>query len=149
MQAHLQGVEVEPAGGRDDDLAVENAALRQRIQEGLMQIWKVTIERSEVPALDEYARVAEHQRAKAVPLRLVEKLALGRKLVRHLGEHRLDWRGDRGGLRSGRHVKARPDRAATVRRHGPCGRRPSVAGAAELHGAETIRAVTIASPWRR
>ena len=76
MQAQLQRVEVEPARRRDDDLAVEHAAVRQRVEQRRVQLGKVAIERLEVAALDvDVAAAAKDDRAKAVPLRLERKVA--------------------------------------------------------------------------
>ncbi len=59
----------------------------------LVQLGEVAIERPQVAALDEDVRIAaKDDRAKAVPLRLVQKPAARRKRVGQLGEHRLDRR---------------------------------------------------------
>ena len=53
MQAHLQGIEVEPVRCGDHDLAVEHAAVGQTGPKRVVQLGKVAIERLEVAALDE------------------------------------------------------------------------------------------------
>src|SRR5438477_439659 len=64
MQAQLQRVEIEAARGGDDDLAVEHAALRQPLEQRVVQLGKVAIERTRIAALDEELRAAvEYQRA--------------------------------------------------------------------------------------
>jgi hypothetical protein len=60
-----------------------------------VQIREVPVEGAQVPALDEQVDAsAEHDRAKAVPLRLVEEIAGGKGLG-ELRQHRLDGRVDR------------------------------------------------------
>ena len=117
MQAQLQGVEVEPAGADDDDLAVDDAARRQPLGQHLVQIREVAVELAQVAALDRdlAAGAAEHQGAKAVPLRLEQELALGRQRLGDLGQHRLDRRGGKGIRPWRRH--AGPEQSA--RRLGP------------------------------
>ena len=67
-----------------------------RSSKRLVQLGKVAVERPQVAALDEHvARAAKDDRAKAVPLRLVEKAVAGGQLVGELREHRLDRRRDR------------------------------------------------------
>jgi hypothetical protein len=53
MQSKLKGVEVEAARRRDDDLAIEHAAVRQPGDQRVVQLGKVPIERTQVAALDE------------------------------------------------------------------------------------------------
>ncbi len=95
MQAHLEPIEIEPARRGDDDLAVDDTAVRQGVEHSVVQLRKVPIERLEVAALDEHvAPAAKDERAKAVPLGLEEKLVAARDLVRDFREHGLDRRGD-------------------------------------------------------
>ncbi len=54
MQPLLQGVEVEPVGADDDDLAVDDAAGRQPREQRLAQLGEVAIERAQVAALDRH-----------------------------------------------------------------------------------------------
>ena len=98
MQPQLERVEVESMIGGDDDLAVDHASLRQSVQQRVVQLGKVPIERPQIAALDVDVRfAAEHDRAEAVPLRLVQEIAgLGKRLG-ELREHRLDRRLDRKG----------------------------------------------------
>ena len=71
------------------------ARSRQRCAQRRLQLGEVAAQRLQVAALDvDLVAVAEHQRAKAVPLRLVQPaVALG-DLGRQLREHRLDGRRD-------------------------------------------------------
>ena len=64
-----------------------------RVEKRVVQLGKVAIERPQIAALDEHVgSAAKHDRAKPVPLRLVqERPALG-KLLGELREHRLDGR---------------------------------------------------------
>ena len=96
MQPQLERVEVEASSGRDHDLAVEHAARGQLLEQHLVKLGKVAVERLQIAALDEHVGgAAEHDRAKAVPLGLVQERALGRQLGRELRQHRLHGRGDR------------------------------------------------------
>jgi hypothetical protein len=103
MKAHLQGVEIEAVRRRDHDLAVEHAVFRQALEQRVVQLRKVAVERPQIAALDlETIALLEHDRPEAVPFRLVEHVALRREHVGELREHRLDRRRHRG-----RRVRAR------------------------------------------
>ena len=52
VQALLQGVEVEAVGAGDDDLAVDDRAVGQQVEEGGVQLGEVAVERAQVAALD-------------------------------------------------------------------------------------------------
>ena len=105
MQPQLEQVEIEPARRRDHDLAVHDAAVRQTGQQGVMQLGKVAVERTQVAALDEHlGPAAKDDGAEPVPLRLVQERIVGRKHVGELREHRLYRRGD--GKRRIRHGKS-------------------------------------------
>ena len=76
MDPQRQPVEVEAALGGDHDLAVDHALLRELRADRLDQLGEVPRERLLVPAPDlDVVAVAEHDGAKAVPLRLVEEVA--------------------------------------------------------------------------
>ena len=95
MQPHLQGIEVEPVRGGDDDLSIHHTPARQRRSERVVHLGEVAIERLEIAALDVHVRaVAEHDGAEPVPLRLVQERATGGQRLGDLGQHRLDRRGD-------------------------------------------------------
>src|SRR6476646_785675 len=95
MKPELQGVEVEPLRSGDDDLAVEHGSRRQLIQEDLVELGKVTIEWSQIAALDEDVVLgAKHNRAESVPLRFVQVAAACGQLFGQLCQHRLDGRGE-------------------------------------------------------
>ena len=71
MEPQLQRVEIQAlARGDDHDLAVDHAVLRQALEQRIVQLGKVAVERPRVAALDVHARAAaEHDGAEAVPLR--------------------------------------------------------------------------------
>src|SRR5690606_2312644 len=101
VQTHLQRVEVEAVGTCDDDLAVEHATGGQPLEKQRVQLREVAIQRLQVTALDvDVGAAAKDQRAKAVPLRLVEECAGGRQRVGQLREHRLDRRSEREAARA-------------------------------------------------
>src|SRR5438876_30193 len=93
MKPQLQRVEIETARRRNDDFAVDNAAVGQRSRERVMQLRKIAIERPKIAALDQdVGSAAENERPEAVPLGLVQVRA-DRQLFRELGEHRVErWR---------------------------------------------------------
>ena len=91
MEPHLERVEIQAVGRRDDDLAVQHAALGQACQQRVVQLGKVAVEGTQVAALDEdLSPAAEDDRAEAVPFRLIQPPIASRELVRKLGQHRLD-----------------------------------------------------------
>src|SRR5262245_20982047 len=98
MQPQLQRVEVEALRPDDHDLAVEDTAVRQALEQRLVELREVPIERPRVAALEvELARAAaKDERAETVPRRLVQPSLPLRQLVRELCQHGLDRRGDRG-----------------------------------------------------
>ena len=80
----------------DHDLAVHDAAVRQRCDQTVVQFGKVAIERARVPALDEdAAAAAKHDCAEAVPFRLEEESVAVRNLFGQFGQHRFDRRVER------------------------------------------------------
>src|SRR5262245_24714933 len=94
MNALLKRIEVESPGRRDDDFAVEDATSGQQCRELLVQFRKIPVEWMQVAALNEHVRrTAKDERAKAVPLRFVQKVA-ARNAIDRLCEHRLDRRLD-------------------------------------------------------
>ena len=54
MESKLERVEVESLRSRDHDLAVDHTAGRQFVEEYLVKVRKISIERTQVPALDEH-----------------------------------------------------------------------------------------------
>ena len=67
-----------------------------------VKVREITIERAQIAALNEHVVAgAEHNRAKAVPLRLEKEITFRRKLGRELRQHRLDWRRDGKGRARG------------------------------------------------
>ena len=94
MEPHLQGIEIEPPGCRDHDLAIDHAAVGEALEKDGVELGKISIERPQIPALNEdVAAAPEHDGAEAVPLRLVEEITR-RHIGHELGEHRLDGRID-------------------------------------------------------
>jgi hypothetical protein len=106
MKPQLERVEIESLRGRNDYLAVYDTALRQINQKGRTELGEVAIERPQLSALDEYIGfAAKYDRAKSIPLRLVQESSGNGELLGELREHRLDRGRDceiRGGL-AGRH----------------------------------------------
>jgi hypothetical protein len=96
MLTQLERVEVEPAFVGDDELAVEDDALRKLLQHRLAQLREVAQQRALVARLQvELVAGAEHDAAETVPLRFVRHVAAGRELARELREHRFERRHDR------------------------------------------------------
>ena len=96
MQPQLQGVEVEPLRRGNHDLPVDDAPRGQALAEHRMKVGKVPVERPQIAALNvDVRRTAEHDRAEAIPFRLVEKALAPRQHVSHLRQHRLDRRRNR------------------------------------------------------
>ena len=89
MEAHLQQFEIElVAILRDDDLAVEHAAVGQLSLERRKEFGEVAVERLLVATLDEdFVAIAKDERAEAVPLRFEDPLFARRELAHVLGEH--------------------------------------------------------------
>ena len=77
MEPQLQRIEVEPVRRGDHDLAVHDAALGQPLEQRLVQLREVAVERLRVAALDVEvgAAAAEDDRAEAIPLGLEEEVA--------------------------------------------------------------------------
>src|SRR5262249_33736418 len=84
--AQEQRIEVEAAAGGDHDLAVENAAIGELGTQLDLELGKVAAQRLEIAALDvDVIAALVDQRAKAVPLRLVDEAgALARQLAGQL-----------------------------------------------------------------
>ena len=96
MKPKLKCVEVEPAVADDHDLTIEHTPTRQLLLQWRGELGKVAIERSLIAALNQkLVSVAKHERAKAIPLRLVDPSVAGRQLVDTLRQHRKNWRTDR------------------------------------------------------
>ena len=95
MDPLLERLEVEPAVLRDHQLAVERAARGQLGEQRCAQLGEVAVERLRVAALEQQLlAVAEHEHAKAVPLRLEDPVrSLGQR-GDALREHRQDRRVD-------------------------------------------------------
>ena len=79
----------------DHELAVERAARRELTEQRLAQLGEIAVERLGVAALEqELVAVAEHEHAKAIPLRLEDPARAVGQRVDALGEHRQDRRVD-------------------------------------------------------
>jgi hypothetical protein len=69
MNPKLQFLEIQAAGSRNDNLAVEHASLGKLGVQGGQQFRKITIQRLRVSTLDEdLVAIAKDQRSKTVPL---------------------------------------------------------------------------------
>ena len=76
MEPELKCVEVKPMRSGNHDLAVQHAVVRQVGKKRLAKLREVAIERPQVAALnEEVGLMAEDNRAKPIPLRLVKKSA--------------------------------------------------------------------------
>ena len=74
MKPELKPFEVEPVRRGDDDFTVDHAIVGQSGEKRRVQLRKIAIERPQIAALDEdVGPAAEDERAKSVPLRLVEE----------------------------------------------------------------------------
>ena len=80
VQAHLQRVEVQPVSRGDDDFPVDDAAVGQLREDGVVHVGEIAIQRPQLPALDVgAAAAAKDDGAEAVPFRLEEHtFALGK-----------------------------------------------------------------------
>ena len=93
MQPKLERVEVKAIGSGDHDFAVDHTAPRQRIQQLRVQLGKIAIQGLQIATLDVHiGAAAEHDRPKAVPLRLEQVIAGLGDVVRDFGEHGFDRR---------------------------------------------------------
>ena len=103
-------VEVEPVGGGDDELAVDDHPGRQRGPQRVEDLGEVPVEGTLVAARQlDLVAVAEHETAEPVPLGLVRPAVAGGELAGEAGEHRLD-----GGQDGEPHLRTLP-RAAPPR----------------------------------
>ena len=119
MEAKLQRVEVESSWRRNHDLAVHDDAGRDLCEDGVVHVGKVPIERLQIAALDvDVIAAAKDDRAKAVPLRLVQERSARRQRVGQLCEHRLDRRHD-GNARPGIHDDLQGNLLRVPRQPGP------------------------------
>ena len=80
MDAHLQRVEIQAVRRRDDDFPVDDAAVRQLRQDGVVHVGEIAIQRPQLTALNVgAAAAAKDEGAEAVPFRLEEHtFALGK-----------------------------------------------------------------------
>src|SRR5207245_4790012 len=93
MDPQEERLEVEPVLARDDDLAVEDAALWERGAKGRLELGEVPIERPQVATLDvDLVPVSEDERSETVPFRLEGPDVPFGKRFRKLGQHPLDRR---------------------------------------------------------
>src|SRR4029079_13014508 len=96
MEPELERLEIEPAVGCDDDLAVQHAAGGQPRAKRIDELWKVAIQRLLIAALDlDIVPVPEDQCAKPIPLRFENPGFTSRQRVNAFSEHRQDRRVDR------------------------------------------------------
>lgn len=91
MDAKLEGVEIEAAGGGDDDFSVEDALVGELGGEDGEELGEVTVEGLAFAALkEEVLAVFEEDGAEAVPLGLEEPVIAGGQGFDAFGEHGLD-----------------------------------------------------------
>src|SRR6185369_6132899 len=96
MDAQEQGLEVEPVGADDHDLAVDDAALRQRGDQRGDELREVPVHGLLVAALQQdLVAVAEDQRSKAVPLGLELPSVTAGQGLRRVGQHGRERRRER------------------------------------------------------
>src|SRR5207247_3976484 len=95
MDTQEQRLEVEPADADDDDLAVDDAALGERVGERRQELGEVSVHRLLVSALQQdLVAVAKHQRAKAVPLGLEQPAVPGGQGFGGARQHGLERRSE-------------------------------------------------------
>ena len=77
LQAELQGVEIEAGSGGNHDLAVHDASGGKLLDQDVVELRKVPVERPQIPALHEerVASAAEDYCAKPIPFRLETEVA--------------------------------------------------------------------------
>ena len=93
MDPLLERIEVEPVpfAVGDDDLAVDDAAVGQRVGEHRQQLREISVERLLVAARElDVVAVTEDDAAEPVPLRFVQHAIGVGDRARQLGEHRFD-----------------------------------------------------------
>ena len=102
MDAQCQRVKVQTAIARDDDLTVEDASLRELLEQSFAQLREVAIQRLAVTALDQQlVSVAKDHGAKSIPFRLEDpRVCVGWNFIHSLGEHGEDrrWQGEWHGV---------------------------------------------------
>src|SRR5262245_32341270 len=95
MEPELKAVEVERAVSRDNDFAVEHAALGQLFQERAGQFREVAVQRLLLAALyEDFAGLAEDQRAESIPFGFEDPVAFGGEGIHAFREHWKDGRVD-------------------------------------------------------
>ena len=93
MNSEEQRFEVESRRADDHDLAIDDAALRQRRLERRDELRKVTVHRPFIAALkQDLIAVAKDERAESVPFRLEQPAVACRQAVGRRGQHRSEWR---------------------------------------------------------
>src|SRR4051812_17634288 len=96
MNAEEERVEVEHVVMGDDDLTIEHDLFGQALAERPFELGEVAVEWLEIAALDvDLVAFTKDERAKAVPLRLVELPSSFGDLRGELREHRCDGRIER------------------------------------------------------
>src|SRR5215469_6044284 len=91
MKPQLQRIKVETILTHNDDLAIENAAIRQGLRERLQKLGEIAIKRFFVAALDQdFISVAEDECPKAIPLGFEYPVVTCWQLANPLSQHRQD-----------------------------------------------------------
>src|SRR5262245_27268583 len=95
MQPKLQQIEIQSVRRDDHDLAVDDRPDRELLEQRVMKLGKVPVERPEVPALNvDVGFAAEDDGAEAVPFWLVQEPTAGWQRLGKLREHGFYRRGD-------------------------------------------------------
>src|SRR6266487_6435928 len=93
MNAQQQRLEIESAVANDDDLAVDDASLRQRCEKRRGELGKIAVHRFLVAALQhDLIAIAKNERPESIPLRLEEPAVAGGQLIGSGRQHRLQRR---------------------------------------------------------
>jgi len=110
MDAELEGVEIEMAVVRNNELAVENALAGKLGAQRVQELRKIAVEGFLVAALDEdFVAVFEDEGAEAIPLGLEEPVTGGGDLIDAFGEHGEDGRINRQVHGFFQRVRGEPD----------------------------------------
>ena len=91
MEPELECVEVETVRRGYDDFAVDDRSRRKPLEECVVQLGEITVERPQIAALDIDVSVGtECDSPEAVPLGLEDEAIAGRQCLGQLGEHGFD-----------------------------------------------------------
>jgi hypothetical protein len=92
-QTQLQRIEIQAVWSGDDDLAVKDARRRQSLDQRVVQLGEVAVQRPKIPALNVHVVCgSKDDGPEAIPFWFVEKSVAFREWRRQFGEHRLNRR---------------------------------------------------------